>query len=93
MAGRSAKMLSEKRDDQAALASIMTAWNAVNTTCANPPPSTNYSCAPFAAGYPGFCGCTCSPITQTNPPSLPNVVAGPGTVASCPITIVSYEAP
>jgi hypothetical protein len=86
MVGRSVNIVKEKRDDQAALAAVMGSWNAVNMTCANPPATTNYTCAPAAAVVPGICGCTCTPIAQTVPPTLP-IITTNGTAASCKLTI------
>jgi hypothetical protein len=82
-ASRGQKILTEKRLDQGALASIVAYWNSVNMTCANNVP--NYSCAPAAATIPGSCGCTCTPTVVQNPP-LPTVTTN-GTPASCQLNI------
>jgi hypothetical protein len=62
MAGRAEKVLKEKRDDQAALASIMTAWNANGTSqaqCSAPVPPGFSGCL-NAAAPPANCNCTCT---------------------------------
>lgn len=84
MAARGAKALQEKRYDQAALASILSAWNSVNITCANNVP--NYTCAPAAGSTPGSCGCTCTPSLANFP-----TVNTSGTVAQCQMNIVSTD--
>lgn len=91
---RSQKILIEKRDDQAVLSSILSAWNSANggsgQTCANKP-ITGYA----YSGVPGTCNCSYTPNPQTTPPSLPTFTAG-GTVnayGGCPIKIVSADRP
>jgi hypothetical protein len=91
MGGRGATVLQEKRADQSGLSSVLAGWNAAQTTCKNN--VTNYTCAPAAGASPGVCGCTCTPNVQTNPPTLPTIVAGPGLITACPITITSINMP
>jgi Tfp pilus assembly protein PilX len=92
MGARGAAMLVAKRADQSALAEVMTMWNVNNATCSNlPAGQSNYSCVPGAPPTPpGVCGCTCSPLTQTSPPTLPQVVAAPDSSGNCALSIVSF---
>ncbi|MFI5348497.1 MAG: hypothetical protein ACHQ2Z_03050 [Elusimicrobiota bacterium] len=86
MAGRSEKILKEKRDDQGVLAAVTTAWNAVpgpNTTCGAVPPG--FTCP--GGLTPGTCNCSC---TQTA--TGVTVIAAPGS-GVCQLSIVSPDLP
>ena len=87
---RSAKILAEKRDDQAVLSSILSAWNGANG-------GAGQTCAGVAiAGYsysgvPGTCSCAYTPNPQTTPPTLPTFATTGGGADSCGISIVSVD--
>jgi Tfp pilus assembly protein PilX len=97
MASHGANMVAEKRADSAGLAALIGHWANVNRTCADPVadgvgPTVNYTCAPAGGAIPGGCGCTCTPIVQTAPPTLPTVTTA-GTADSCALTITSVNMP
>jgi hypothetical protein len=56
MGGRGAAVLQEKRDDQGAMANVISAWNNVNSVCGANPPTFGAGCG----GNPGVCSCTCT---------------------------------
>lgn len=91
MGARGAAALAAKRAASGALANLLTHWNNNNMTCANVPAS-GYSCSPAAVASPGLCGCTCTPIAQTTPPTLPTIQTS-GTLGACQLKIVTPDSP
>jgi Tfp pilus assembly protein PilX len=74
-----------KRSDEAALARLMTAWNAVNGKCDSPTSAYGYACAPAGAN----CSCTCAPTLAGDPTvNVSGPAAGP-----CRFDIVSIDPP
>lgn len=86
IASRGGKQLQERRYDQAALNSIISNWNTVNTVCANNVP--NYNCAPASGAPPGTCGCTCTPTLANFPTVTTGNVGG-----NCQLNIQSTDLP
>ena len=96
MAGRSEKMLKEKRANQGGLASVMSAWNSVNTSCANNvPASSGFTCSgTVAPGPPGVCGCTCVQSSAPDSPFYPHAIyTCPNDGGSCNSSRVASPAP
>lgn len=77
---RATKATQERRYDDAALAALVTNWNAAGMSCANNIP--NYTCGPAAAVSPGTCGCTCTPSAA----NFPTIYTCPADGASCQIS-------
>lgn len=73
-----------RRDDESALARVMSYWNSANTLCANNVPG--YSCLPASTIPPGTCGCTCTP---TDPKDA--VVVSASSSGNCRLRIASAD--
>lgn len=65
MASRSQYVLQEKRDDQGAMAAVVSAWStnpAQNSACSVTPPG--WGACTNTSAYPNNCNCTCTqPVT------------------------------
>jgi hypothetical protein len=89
MAGRGASVLQEKRDDQAALASVIGTWNAANKVCSGAPAGWT------GCTNPGTCACTCTRPAAVGPPVIDKVVvtaSNTGPAASpCVVSIASVD--
>ena len=85
MGARSERVLKEKRDDQGALAAVMSAWNA-NISAAVPNPACSatpagFTCAGIVAGT---CGCSCTQTATGVTVSAAGPVGGP-----CHLALIS----
>lgn len=72
----------ERRDDDGALARLMSAFNANNGVCGAVAAASGYSCN----GAVGTCTCTCTPLAATDPTVT---LAGGG--GGCQMTIKSSD--
>jgi Tfp pilus assembly protein PilX len=79
----------ERRYDEAALAMLLTQWNAGNVYCANVASGgVTYSCSGGAAGYAAplsNCACTCTTVSANYPPT----VTGSGSTPNCKLSMTS----
>jgi hypothetical protein len=98
MGSRGVKMLAEKRATQGGLASIMSIWNSVNTSCANVPASSGMICYnTIAPSPPGNCGCYCLQATTPGPDvsTLPHAIytcPNDGSLCTGPVPVVPAPA-
>jgi Tfp pilus assembly protein PilV len=80
---RAASGVAGRRQDEGSFNAVIATWNANNAVCTNGPVANlpaNLSCsgcATYAAGNPGACGCSVTPV-GCNCSSLPSGSTNPG---------------
>lgn len=89
MAGRGANGLQEKRDDQAALASVLAVWNNNNAVCSGAPAGWTVN-IPTAAGT---CGCKYTRNAVVGPPAVNSVTVTTSGGVPCQVNIGSTDLP